>query len=257
MLAGKLLLMRTKLVRFPLKTAVSVVMLAGGSVLAQLPGGGTPGGMDAALTRLFGDVKAFTAKVEVQVLDSSQQEMASFPMDLTMLDKKKRVEMDLTLMKSKQMPPGMADSLKQMGMSQFVNIVRPDKKQAYSMYPNLKIVLVQPWAKADNEPKLERTEEGKETIDGHACVKYKNVLTDDAGKKIEATSWNASDLKDFPVQIQAKDGENTSVLRFKQVQMTRPDEKLFEPPADYTQYTNQADLQQAVLAKIKEGVPKK
>jgi len=256
MLAAKLLLMRTKLVRSTLQIFVSAVTLAGCSVLAQLPGGGAAGGMDALL-RLFGDTKDFTAKVNVQVLDASRQEVASFPMQLTLLDKKQRVEMDLTQMKSKQMPAGMADTLKQMGMAQFVNIVRPDKKLAYSMYPTLKVVLTQPWSKASTEPKLERTEEGKETIDGHPCVKYKNVLTDDAGKKTEATSWNATDMKDFPVQIQAKDGENTSVLRFQQVQLTRPDEKLFEPPADYTQYTNQAELQQAVMAKFKEGALKK
>jgi hypothetical protein len=237
-------------------------MLAGLTLSAQMPGAGAPGGMGAALTRLFGETKAFTAKVDVQVLDNSQQELASVPMEFAFLDNKTRMEMDLTQMKNKQMPPGMAESLKQMGMAQFVNIIRPDKKLVYAMYPNMKVVLSQPLPKADAEaaekpPKLEKTELGKETVDGHPCVKTMNVFTDQEGKKIEATTWNATDLKDFPVQIQTKDNENTSFLRFKQVKLAKPDEKLFDPPVDFTQYTNQMELQQAVMKKMTEGAEKK
>ncbi len=249
--------MNTNVIRTTLKTAVAGVLLAGLSVSAQVGGSGAPGGMSAALTKLFGDNTAFSAKVEIQVLDSSQQELANVPMEFALLDKKVRMDVDLTKMKNKQMPPGAAESLKQMGMAQVVNIMRPDKKLVYAVYPNMKAVLSQPLPGGDTEPKIEKTELGKETVDGHPCVKNKHVLTDDQGKKTEATTWNATDLKNFPVQIQTKDDENTSILKFKQVQLTKPDEKLFDPPADYTQYTNQADLQQAVMKKMMEAAPSK
>lgn len=252
--------MKANLIRMTLNTAVAGLMLAGLTASAQMPGAGAAGGMGASLTRLFGQNKAFTAKVDVQVLDASQQELASVPMEFSFLDEKTRMEMDLTQMKNKQMPPGMADSLKKMGMAQFVNIIRPDKKVVYAMYPNLKIALSQPLPKADavdKAPKVEKTELGKETVDGHPCVKNKNVFTDEQGKKIEATTWNATDLKDFPVQIQTKDNDTTSFLRFKQVQLVKPDEKLFDPPADYTNYTDQAAMQEAVMKKMMEGAAKK
>jgi hypothetical protein len=254
--------MKTNLLRTTINTAVASALLTGLSLSAQMPGGGAPGGIGAALTRLFGDNKAFTAKADVRVLDGSQQELASMPMEFAFLDNKTRMEMDLTQMKNKQMPPGMADSLKQMGMAQFVNIIRPDKKLVYSMYPNMKVVLSQPLPKAeteaaDNPPKMEKTELGKETLDGHPCVKNKIVFAGEDGKPIEATTWNAADLKDFPVQIQTKDNENTSILRFKDVQLIKPDEKLFDPPEDFTVYTDQMALQQAVMKKMMEGAQKK
>ena len=246
--------MKTNLLKTALHTAIAGVMLGGVTVCAQV-GGGAPGGMSAALFKLFGTNQAFSAKVEIQVMDSSQQELANVPMGFLALDKKIRMEMDLMKMRNKQMPPGMADSLKQLGMAQLVNIMRPDKKLMYTMYPDLKAVFSQPLPDRETDPKIETTELGKETVDGHPCVKNKNVLTDSQGKKTEATTWN--DLKGFPLQIQATEDDNTSIFRFKQVQLDKPDEKLFEPPADYTAYAGQAEFRDAMTKKMSQGAPQK
>ena len=174
--------MKTNSVRTSINAAAASLLLTGLTVSAQVAGGAPGGGMSAALFKLFGDNQAFTAKVEIQVLDGSQQELASFPMEFALLDQKTRMEIDLTKMKNKQMPAGMADALKKMGMGEVVNIMRPDKKLVYTVYPNVKAVLSQPLPKTDLEPKIEKTELGKETVDGHPCVKNKNVLTDADGK---------------------------------------------------------------------------
>ena len=218
--------------------------------------------MTAALTKLFGELKAFTAKAEVQVLDEAQKEKVSMPMDFALLDNNVRVEMDLTQMKNKDMPPGAADSLKQMGMAQIVSLIRPDKKAIYVMYPNQKTVLNMPMspedaAAAEKTPKLEKTAVGKETVDGHACVKNKVVITDDKGKNLEATTWNATDLKDFPVQIQTKDNQNTTVVHFKEVQFAKPEAKSFEIPADYTQFNDPQEMMQSIMKKVMEQGQKK
>ena len=81
--------------------------------------------------------------------------------------------------------------------------------------------------------KLEKTALGKETIDGHACVKNKVVVKSGKGPVLEAVTWNATDLKDFPLQIEMKEKDNTVRMRFTQVRFVKPDAKQFEVPANY------------------------
>ena len=263
MFPANFFLMSISSCRSKLKSAFVLSLLVLASAYAQVPGPGGPAGMSAAITKLFGDVKAFTAKAEVQVLDNSQQEIVSMPMNFALLDKSIRVEMDLTQMKNKQMPPGVADSLKQMGMAHVISIISPSKKSAFVVYPDQKSLLLMPLSKEDADasktPKLEKTALGKETVDGHACVKNKVVITDEKGEKVDATTWNASDLKDFPIQIQTKEAENTSIVKFKQVQFTAPDAAQFEPPTGYTQYNNQQELMQGIMKKVmqNQGAEKK
>ena len=54
-------------------------------------------------------------------------------------------------------------------------------------------------------------------------------------------------------QIQTKEQENTSFVRFKQVQFKKPDADLFEPPNGYTQYSDPQELMQGVMKKVMEG----
>ena len=61
----------------------------------QMPGGAGPAGVSSALTKLFGKTTAFSAKGEMQVTDTTGHEVAFWPMDFSLLDKKIRVEIDL------------------------------------------------------------------------------------------------------------------------------------------------------------------
>jgi hypothetical protein len=234
-------------------------MLLGLSARAQVPGTGS-GGINAALTKLFGKVNAFTAQVEVQVLDKSQTEVVNTPMDFAVLDRKIRVAVDMSQMRNKQAPPGYATALKQMGMAQVTSIIRPDKKLIYIVYPDQKCYLTMslPTENADEkEPKIQKTALGKETIDNHPCVKNQVVLSDDKGQSLEATTWNATDLKDFPVQIQTTEKDQTSIMHFRDVRFEKPDPALFEPPADYQKYKDQQELLTAIMKKgSNEQAPK-
>jgi len=247
-------LMKTKLY-----ITLAAVLAAHFSAVAQLPGGGgSPAGINAAVVKLFGNITGFTAKADVQVLDKEEKETLRAPMDFALLDEKVRVQLDLTQMKNKDMPTGAAESLKQMGMSQVISIIRPDQKLVYIIYPEQKCYLTMPLAKEDADaleknPKIEKTALGKETIDGHPCVKNKVVLTDEKGQILEATTWNATDLKDFPLQIRTKEKENTSIVRYKQVQFTKPEAKQFEAPAGYTKYNDAQELMQGMMKKMLSG----
>ncbi|HEY5914512.1 MAG TPA: hypothetical protein VJA21_28310 [Verrucomicrobiae bacterium] len=241
------------------KLQINVVLglfLSGLAAHAQMPGAGGPAGMTAAMAKLFGDIKGFSAKAETQVLDSSQKEMVKMPMDFAFLDGKMRVQIDMAQMKSSSMPPGAIDQLKKMGMTQVTSVVRPDKKLAYVIYPESKVLMSLPLPK-EEEAKVTKTALGKETIDGHPCAKTKVVISDGKGQDVEATTWNASDLKDFPIQIRTQEKENTSIIRFSNVQLTKPDAKDFEPPSGYTQYNSPQELMQGMMSKMQEQGEKK
>ena len=244
-----------------LKVALALPLLFCLGTQAQMPGAAGPSGMDLAMLKLFGDITNFTAKAQVKILDESQQEVISMPMDFAMRDSNVRMDMDLTQAKGNSMPPGAADTLKQMGMAQLSSITRRDKNLTYVAYPGPKMLLSMPLPKeasTQDAAKLEKTEQGKEDLDGHPCVKNKVVFNDDSGKNVEAFTWNATDLKDFPLQIQAKEKDNTSIIRFSDVKLTKPDAKQFEPPTGYTQYTNQMELMQAMMTKMtQDAAPKK
>src|SRR5262249_19151904 len=139
------------------------------------------------------------------------------------------------------LPPGAIENLKASGMSHVISIMRPDQNQIYIIYPQQKYYTTMPMPKEEVEAvskprKITKTPQGNETIEGHPCVKNKVVVSGETNSIIEAITWNASDLKDFPIQIQTKEKENTSVMRFKNVQFAMPDPKVFECPTGYTQY---------------------
>jgi len=244
------------------KLLAAALGVAATTAAAQVPGATGAPGMTSALAHLFGTNSAFTAKAEVRVLDSAQNEMTAMPMDFAMLDKKIRIDIDLTQAKSQNMPPGMADALKRMGMAQVVSIIRPDKKMMFVAYPDQKLAVSQAWSAeeadaAQQTPKITRTAMGQESLDGHACEKNKVVLTDAKGGTVEATTWNAQDLKDFPVQIQTSEGGTTAFIHFKGVQLVKPDSAQFDVPAGYTVYKSMQEAQDAIIKKAAAAQPGK
>jgi hypothetical protein len=234
--------------------AVAVLFASAAAASAQMEMPGSPAGVNAALTKLFGDVKAFSAKAAVQVLDKNQAEKISTPMDFALLDGKIRVEVDISRVKNRDVSASAMAGMKQFGMDRVVSIVRPDKMASYIIFPGIQSYVNMPLPKADREtyvktPRIEKTPLGKETLDGHPCVKNKVVMTDDQGRKHEATVWNASDLKDFPVQIQTREKEDTVVMRYRQIQLAKPDVKKFEPPADFKAYDDMTSLMQGAMTR--------
>ena len=243
-------------------SALAVLCLLVLTARAQVPGAAGPAGMSSALTKLFGNTTAFSAKGEMQVTDTSRHEIAFWPMDFSLLDKKIRVEIDLTQTRNKEMPPGTAATLKRIGMAQVISIIRPDKGVVYVIYPDQKVLLNMPLPKEDSEgsdktPQITKTELGKETIDGHPCIKNKVLVTDSAGQTVEATTWEATDLKNVPIQIETREKDTISMVRFKQMQFVRPEAALFEPPSGFTRYDNPEELKLGVMRKMMDDAAKK
>jgi hypothetical protein len=233
-------------------------LVSGGAGLAQLGSGTTPG-INASLAKLFGNITAFSAKCDLRMLDAAQKEKMALPMDFAMLDGKFRAEIDLSQMKGQELEAGAAAQMKQMGMGHIISLMHPDKKAVYLVYPELQSYIHMPLPKEaaaalDQDPKIERTVLGKETLDGQVCEKVKVILTDAQGQQAEALVWAAKDLKDFPIQIQMKEKGDTVILRYKNVKLAKPGADQFELPSNFTAYQDMQSFMAGVMQKMMGGL---
>lgn len=245
---------------------VAVLVGASSPATAQLPdlgnfgsllnsGGGAAATDFAALSKLLGDHKAFTAKLDVKIYDADLKEKTSVPMDFARLDDKMRMELETEQLVSRAMPGGSGAFLKQLNMDRIIITLRPDLSASFVTFPGIQASLRSALGKEEKidpakQPKLESTDLGKETLDGRACVKKKIVATPDAGKQTEYTVWQATDLKDFPVQVKTKEKNDTILLRYTDVKLARPDAKSFDTPAGCKEYTDSKEMMQAVMVKL-------
>lgn len=210
--------------------------------------------LGGSTAKLFGDNSAFSATLEMQTKGSSASDSVTMPGKIAFAEGKSRFEMDMTQMKGGGMPPNAAAQMKTMGMDRMVMISRPDKKLSYMVYPGMQAFMETPMQDpAATEPpsdfKVETTELGKESVEGHPCVKNKTIVTDNKGNKHEAIVWNATDLKNFPIKIEQTEGSTTSTMLFKDVKLSKPETALFEPPADHKRYDNMQSMMQEVMMK--------
>jgi Domain of unknown function (DUF4412) len=216
-------------------------------------GGPQPPRFDAAMAKLFGDNTAFSATVEMQSKGGRGEGM-NMPGQLAFDAGKSRFEMNMA--SGGNLPPEAVAQMKAMGMDSMVMISRPDKKLSYLVYPGMKAYVEMPMndstsASPTNDLRIELTELGKETVDGHDCVKIKATVTDPNGQKHESVIWNAADLKKFPVKIQQSERGNETTMLFKDVKLSKPQSSLFDPPSGFKRY----DSMQEMMMKQMGGAP--
>jgi hypothetical protein len=221
-------------------------------------GGGTGGPpqprFGEAMTKLFGENSNFTANVNMEM--KMQDSTMTMPGKLVFSGGKSRFEMDTTKMKGGNIPPGAAEQMKQMGMAEMISITRPDKKESYIIYPGLKAYAVMPTNEDQSKDtpgadkaNTKKTELGKETVDGHPTTKSKVVVKDADGKETEFTVWNASDLKNFPIKMETVNEGVPATISYNEVKLEKPDDSLFEPPADFQRYTDVSTMMRETMMK--------
>ncbi|MGD0253478.1 MAG: DUF4412 domain-containing protein, partial [Verrucomicrobiota bacterium] len=170
---------------YPRILAFTVLCLSLVSAHAQF--GPAPGGpnLGGPMGKLFGNNQAFSAALEVQNADSSGNTI-TMPGKFSFDAGKSRFEINMANVQGKQMPPDAAAQMKSMGLDQMVMVARPDKKVAYLIYPGMQSYVETDLTEAESaatngDYKVETTELGNETVDGHPCVKNKVVVTDKDG----------------------------------------------------------------------------
>jgi hypothetical protein len=223
-----------------------IVGFTAATARAQFGGPPAAPSLDGAMAKLFGNNSGFSATVEFH---TSKPAGAGAGREMNMtgkmahLDDKSRFEMDLA---SANLPPQAVQHMKQMGMTKVVELTRHDHSQKIMLYPDLNayVVMQIPGTNAPvSEYKSETSKLGEETIDGHACIKNKVVVTGPNEFMKESTVWNALDLKEFPIKIETTDKQGQEVVMlFKDVKLEKPAAALFDPPANFTKYDDMMSL---------------
>ena len=120
---------------------VCAAALLTGQTFAQMGAGGMEMGprpkFSGSTEKLFGDHKAFSAKMEMTAKGKKASENMTMPGSMAFDEGKSRFEMDITQAKGGAMNAEMAPQLKQMGMDRMVMVSRPDLKVNYMIYPGL------------------------------------------------------------------------------------------------------------------------
>jgi hypothetical protein len=174
-----------------------------------------------------------------------------------------RVDVEMGRAVGKTVHPGVVSGLKQAGLDRVISVVRLDRKQVYVLFPNARSCINMPMSEADaavsdKDVQVQRTVLGNETIGNRPCAKNRVVLKSARGEVLlEATTWNASDQRDFPIQVLLHSKERSTLLRFTKVDFKKPGGGEFEMPRGYTQYGSAEALLFAVGQKQKANAPAK
>jgi hypothetical protein len=220
--------------------------------------GGTPkNDTNEQLAQLFGQNKAFTATAVVSGKGRMGKESFTAEMDYAFSEGKLWTLVDMTKMKGAADNEGM-EQMTAMGLNQIVTLVLPDKKMTYVIYPGLKGYCEFPQTLASQStnapPKIEKTELGKETVDGHPCVKYKVVMTMPDEQKYESIVWQATDLKEFPIKSELKSEGDTVTTLFKNVKLEAPPASRFEVPAGMKKYNSIQEMMMSGMQNMMQGM---
>ena len=224
--------MKNSIFRTGVRWVLLAFFLKSLTALAQMP----DGSVSSAMIKLFGD-NAFTAQADLRVMNSNHVLWLQMPSAFASGDTKLRLDVDVKLIKSTSIPQAMIGMAVQAGKDRVTSVIRPDKKMKYIIYPGTKTYETLALTAADAEianQKLEKKALGKETLDNHPCVRNLSTVRSPKGAVLlQATTWNATDLKDFPLQIELKENGFSTIMHFMNVNLVKPDPRLFDIPAGY------------------------
>jgi len=179
----------------------------------------------------YGD-RDFKAVMISSTYDKSNQREISFEIPIAKAGEKFRMDIDYASMTGAEgMPPG---------MSAVVMIHRTDERRTYSLYTNKKKYMIS--EETDDgyieEPDMEKTFIGNETIDGHSTEKYE-VAVSYAGQDTQTgTIWNATDLGGMTIRSEFDNPAVRVTSTLTQIVLGTPSADLFEIPVDYTETDN-------------------
>jgi hypothetical protein len=97
-----------------------------------------------------------------------------------------------------------------------------------------------------NGTNVVRTPAGTEVIEGHPSKIEKVVVTRPDGKTIEATVWEAQDLKGIPVKIETAIPPHKYTAVYRDIVLGTPDKALFTPPDKCTPYEKMGQVVEKV-----------
>lgn len=234
--------------------AAGWVGLAPVGVWAQAPGlpGGGMGGYNAVVGKLFHDIPAFTALVDTALTNSEDKSRISVPMRMMKREERIRIEVDFVKLRGSGVDLQGLSALQNIGMARMNSLIVPSEKAMHVLFPEVKFAAKVPMAESELPTanyKVSKKALGKDTVNGQACVRQQVTLTDAAGKRTEATVWEATALNQFPLRIAFKTEDSSVMMTFSQVNLTAPGEDQFSIPAGYRSFESITGLMQEAVTR--------
>src|SRR5207244_1204160 len=115
------------------------------------------------------------------------------------------------------------------------------KQTALLLFPHREAYTELPLAPGDGPPGIERSEVGPEKIGSHDCTKFR-ITVSEQDSSIELFTWEAADMKAFPIQVRTPHGDIDYTIRFDDVKLGKPSAALFDVPAGYKHYGTLLEL---------------
>lgn len=233
--------------------ALAVAVVASLSALGQA--GGMPGGelgYNAAMAKLFADVPYFSADVETTLTNLTDKTRLSIPMRMHKRQDQLRIEVDFVKLKGTGMAMQGLAAMQNIGMARMTSLVDPKQKGMTVLFPELKAYSKVSMSEADLPEdgfKVSKKPAGKETVNGQACVRQKVTLTSTDGQKVEATTWEATALGNFPIRMLFQQKEGSMNMAFRDVVLQSPADDLFKVPADYKSFDSMSSLMQEAMTR--------
>jgi hypothetical protein len=232
-------------------------------VQAQMGSPNLSPGLSDAMARVFGTNLNFSAALHTDVNMAAQNQTMSMTGKMYFRGGDSRSEMDMSQATGTLIPPQAIAQMKAMGMDKMISISQNSQKTTYVIYPGLQAYAKMQEPNTDsqtNAVKVDTTDLGKETLDGHPCLKKQFILTDPGtGQQLTMITWNATDLNNIPIQVQQTvsgsngAGKTSMTMHFTDITMGKADAGLFQPPAGYTAYTDIRTMMQTEMAKKMGG----
>lgn len=205
-------------------------------------------GIKSVISKFTENTPQFTAVFHFQVLDTTSVPRLQMMMAMTMAEKDMRADVFVTALP--QIPPEQRALMKSLQMDRIVLLTRINEKKSYIVFPEIQAYQEFPinddtlkeTARRSTAVRLQKTEVGQETVNGHACTKTLVEITETNRTSENAIIWIAPELKEFPVRIAVRKGNLLDVFEFKNVQLTSPSPTVFEIPTNYTRLKDTADV---------------
>lgn len=162
----------------------------------------------------------------------SKAEKDSYGFDIPFAKAGERIRMDMDL------APMAKGGTLPAGISKVVTLHRGDRKESYTLYPNVKKYLVHRETEEGREgekPKIEKTRAGGEVVGGHPTDKYRVRITYRDGTVEEGFIWNAKDLDGMTIKSEVENKDFRVTTELKNIVLKTPAAPLFEIPANYTE----------------------
>ncbi|MCG3150482.1 MAG: hypothetical protein PCFJNLEI_03968 [Verrucomicrobiae bacterium] len=213
--------------------------------------GSGPGSMPVdplnLLGTLLGPGVGFTATAEISGFSTNANNDFVVDVDYTFLAGQLRTIVDLTQLRGLKA----CDYLESRDpdFDSAITIKLPELKRAYVVYPRLRayVETVLTWREHTKEVlEITKTKLRDTIVGDQPCTEYRVHVINKLGDEYDVRVWEATELDNFPVQLQFETEATVFTIRFRNLQRTPPDIELFQPPAGFDRYTSLPELTRAL-----------